>query len=76
MTDIMHESDFRPYLPTTNGPKHVRTYGSALPRPAFDATPDLRCSNFGHNQCIGLCPRHQPALWSEHMAKHVAGESL
>ena len=73
MTDIMHEADFPHEIPQGH---HVRTYGKYLPRPAYDATPDMRCTSFGKPTCTGLCPRHRPAQWSEHMARHVAGESL
>lgn len=53
--------------------KHVRTYDSG--HPAIDATPDLPCTRtpnaLGSMVCVGLCPRHDPAAWSEHMAKHA-----
>ena len=64
MTDIMHEADF-PH--PTNG-KHMRTLPTG---PAYDATPQVQCSHFGEYACFGLCPRHNPAVWAEHMARHA-----
>lgn len=61
---------------TIDTAKHVRTYGIHMPRPAFDAQPDITCTAFGAPVCGGLCPRHAPSDWSQHMAKHVAGESI
>ena len=73
MTDIMCERDY----PHTEPGKHRRTTGVHVIRFAYDATPQLPCiQRTDTGPCFGLCPRHHPAEWAEHMARHVAGESL
>ena len=65
MTDIMHETDFRVSTPT---PQHRREL-TGLPRYGEERS-YARCTDKTGN-CTLLCPRHRPAAWAEHMARHA-----
>lgn len=51
-------------------PKHRRSALSLVAAGAGDPPSEARCiATVGH---VGICPRHQPADYCEHMARHAS----
>lgn len=52
--------------------KHRRDLPHYIDLRVGDVQNDARCVAFGWSHCpSGLCPRHQPGAYAEHMASHA-----